>query len=59
MYHCRKNEQVCRPAMDRANQPAELNFRHNKIDTLKSKFFSALIIEKQENSRHDLDNKEK
>src|SRR5262249_25739850 len=55
--YCYKH--ICRPAVDRSNQPAETNFSHDELNALKCVFRAWTVIEQQENSRHDLHGKKK
>src|SRR5262249_228612 len=50
---------ICRPAVDRSDQPAETNFSHDELNALKCVFRAWTVIEQQENSCHNLHGKKK
>ena len=56
--HRRKDEQVRRPAVNRPDEPAELDLRHDKLNTLKREFIAPFIVHQQKNSGQDLNDKQ-
>src|SRR5688572_7601471 len=53
------DHQICRPTVDRTDQPAKLHFSDDKLHALKSVFRTGTIVEKQQNSSDYLYDKKK
>src|SRR5262249_33520983 len=55
----RCDHQIGRPTVNRANQPAELNFSDDELNTFESIFGAWAIVKQEENSGGDLYDEEK
>src|SRR5262245_53944530 len=53
-----RDQYVCRPAMNRADQPTESDFRHDELDTFESVLRTGPVIKQQQDSRYDLNRKQ-
>src|SRR5512147_1946136 len=58
MGESREHHQVGRPGVNRADQPAELNFRGDVLHAFEGFARSRTVIKEQQNSRADLDSEE-
>ena len=58
MYERRKDKEVRRPTMDRANQPAELHLRHDELNALERELLAPLVVEEKQNAGDHLNDEE-